>query len=295
MPYPSTISTFTNPQPTDKLNSPSHSSIETAQNTGLTELQTFLGTLSSTAGTIIYDVRAAASDGGGHVQTANKGGTGQTSYNKGDVLVATSSSVLAKLTVGTDNQVLAANSSAASGVNWKTLTNSTNKIANSASIVFVSSVAAETSLFSVPVPGSTLGTSNAVRATVFIRHLATDGASSILLAANYGATTVASMLLTGGVGIPASLPSIRGTMTFNLIANNSTTAQRGIFNLNVSRDQLDTTHIASSSVVGRITGYLSGAAAEDSSAIKNIGMTVKFPTSNLNQFAIDGYTVEQIT
>src|SRR3990167_10005990 len=99
MPYPSTLSSFTDPVPTDKLSTTPHSSIETAQNTGLREVQAFVGTLSSNVGTLVYDIRGAGSDGGGHVQTANKGGTGQTAYTKGDILVATSSSVLTKLAV----------------------------------------------------------------------------------------------------------------------------------------------------------------------------------------------------
>lgn len=122
MTWPSTVSTFTNPNATDKLNAPSHSSIETAQNTGLTELQTFIGTLSSAAGTLMYDVRSSNSDGGGHVQAVNKGGTGLTSYSKGNLLVATSQSVLAKLAVGTDGQVLQADSTQQSGVGWATAT-----------------------------------------------------------------------------------------------------------------------------------------------------------------------------
>src|SRR3990167_4965504 len=103
MPWPSTLSSFTDPVPADKLSTTPHSSIETAQNTGLKEVQAFVGTLSSNVGTLIYDIRAAGSDGGGHVQVANKGGTGQTAYTKGDLLVASSSSVLTKLAVGTND------------------------------------------------------------------------------------------------------------------------------------------------------------------------------------------------
>lgn len=119
MPYPSTISTFTTPLATDRLNSPSHSSIESAQNTGLTEIQTFLGTTNTSAlGTIVYDVRSPDSNGGGHVQSANKGGTGQTSFTNGDILVAQSSSVLSKLAIGADGAQLVADSTQALGVKW---------------------------------------------------------------------------------------------------------------------------------------------------------------------------------
>lgn len=118
MPWPSTLSSFTDPNPSDKLSTTPHSSIETAQNTGLREVQAFVGTLSSAVGTLVYDIRAAASNGGGHVQTANKGGTGQTTYTKGDMLVATSSSVLAKLAVGTNDQAILADSAQAAGIKW---------------------------------------------------------------------------------------------------------------------------------------------------------------------------------
>lgn len=118
MPYPSTVGSFTNPQASNKLNSPSHSSIETAQNTALTEIQTFVGTEASTVGTLFYDIRSTNSNGGGHIQTANKGGTGQTAYTKGDLLVATSSSVLAKLGVGSNSQYLMADSNSQAGMQW---------------------------------------------------------------------------------------------------------------------------------------------------------------------------------
>lgn len=287
MAYPSTVTTFTNPQPTDKLNSPSHSSIEGAQNTGLTEIQTFLGTLASTAGTIIYDVRATASDGGGHVQGMTKGGTGFTSYTKGDVLVATNTSTLTKLAVGTDNQVLAANSSTASGVNWKTLTSDTNKVANSGSIVGVGGGAdAEQSIFSVTVNGSTLGTGNAVTAKVYVSRLfggSTPPGGSILLNANYGSQTLASILISN----PS--PALVGEMGYTVIANGSTTAQRGNFKLNLfGLNRVD-------SVVGSMD-FATGTGTLDSSANQSFGITMRQTPSAFGGLTqISGYTVEKIT
>ena len=119
MAYPSTLSAFTDPTPADKLSTTPHSSIETAQNTGIKEVQAFIGTESSNVGTIMYDVRGADSGGGGHVQTANKGGTGQTTYTKGDTLVATSSSVVSKFAVGSDGTVAVADSGAAAGLSYQ--------------------------------------------------------------------------------------------------------------------------------------------------------------------------------
>lgn len=118
MAYPSVISTLSTPQATDRLNSPSHSTLHQNENTGITETQTFVGTLSSAVGTLVYDIRSTTSNGGGHVQTANKGGTGQTSFNKGDLLIGQSSSVLTRLAVGSDGLGLLADSTAATGVRW---------------------------------------------------------------------------------------------------------------------------------------------------------------------------------
>lgn len=122
MPWPSTLTSFTDPNPSNRLNNPSHSSIETAQNTGLEELQAFIGVntgaTASAVGTLLYDVKAPGSNGGGHIQTANKGGTGQTAYTKGDLLVASSSSVLARLAVGSNGNVLKVNSGTTAGLAW---------------------------------------------------------------------------------------------------------------------------------------------------------------------------------
>lgn len=129
MSYPSTIATIPNPNATDRLNSPSHSSIHTLVNDNIQAIQTFVGTLSSTAGSLTYDIRSANSDGGGHVQTANKGGTGQTVYTKGDLLVAKSSSVLSRIAVGGDGTVLVADSTQETGVKWGAIAGAHNAIA----------------------------------------------------------------------------------------------------------------------------------------------------------------------
>lgn len=119
--WPSVISNIPDPQASDRLNSPSHSGIERSQNANIEAIQNFVGIdgASSVVGTLIYDVRSPASNGGGHVQTANKGGTGQTSYTKGDMLVGQSTSVLTKLAIGTDGAILTADSSQAVGMKWK--------------------------------------------------------------------------------------------------------------------------------------------------------------------------------
>lgn len=119
--FPSTFSVFNRPTVNDRLNSPAHSTLHNSVSSAVGQLEAVIGRDgdSSIAGTLIYQIRSADSNGGGHVQTANKGGTGQTAFTKGDILVATSSSVLAKLAVtGIDGQALVADSATAAGVKW---------------------------------------------------------------------------------------------------------------------------------------------------------------------------------
>jgi hypothetical protein len=47
-----------------------------------------------------------------------RGGTGLASYTKGDILGASAATTLTKLTVGTNSQVLRANSATATGLEW---------------------------------------------------------------------------------------------------------------------------------------------------------------------------------
>lgn len=119
--FPSILTTYTTPLATDRLNSPSHSGIEGNQNSGLVQVEAVIGIegASSVVGSMQYLIKSPASDGGGHVQSANKGGTGQTTYTKGDILIAQSSSVLTKVAASaTDGYALVTDSTQATGVKW---------------------------------------------------------------------------------------------------------------------------------------------------------------------------------
>lgn len=287
MTYPSTISTFTNPLSSDRLNNPAHSAIETAQNTGLKQVQTFLGVEgpSSTLGTLIYDVRSPGSDGGGHVQTAVKGGTGQTTFTKGDILIAQSASVLAKLAVGLDTQILAANSSVGAGVNWVNPTN--NRVISSASVIGVTA-GVETSVANGTVVGSTLGTANALRATVMVNRWNTRNGSSVLVRGVYGGGTVASVMFNSPADMSAALP-ISGNIVFTLIANNNVALQRGVLQVNLAQ----TKQVPDTIPSVMINLYNANTSSINSSANQPFGITVNMSNGN-DAFTTDGSIIEKI-
>lgn len=298
MPWPSTISAFSNPVPSDRLNSPSHSSVETAQNTGLTELQTFIGVntgaTASAVGTLLYDIRATGSDGGGHVQAANRGGTGQTTFTLGDTLFAANSSTLSKLAVGADGQILVANSSTATGVNW--VNNDTGKISTSASVITVTEGTAA-SVYSVTVTGSTLGISNAVRATIPVTRWGFPTQNSVIAVARYGGQTIGSIMLVSNGG------SVVGEFKHTIIANNSATSQRHIIEAtgmmwNAGQGDLNQQLLLGlgantpSSIVS-FNNKTTATSSINSSANQTLGMEVRLVGSN-GVFETAGHIVERI-
>lgn len=62
----------------------------------------------------------------GSTIAVNKGGTNLTSYTKGDLMVASASTTLNKLAVGTDGQILTADSTQTTGTKWSTYAGTTS-------------------------------------------------------------------------------------------------------------------------------------------------------------------------
>jgi hypothetical protein len=288
MAYPSTFSSFNRPTTSDRLNNPSHSALHNTVSSALGQVEAVIGLSgdSSTLGTIIGDLRSPDSNGGGHIQAVNKGGTGQTSYTKGDLLVATSSSVLAKLVVGSDNQVLIANSSTASGVNWGVP--QATKISATASIITVVGVDGtfpDTSILSVTIPGSTLGTSNVIRYTGLVNNYTGGSGASVLTKAFYGNNQIGSVLIRPTAN---SAGSIFGEIKVTLFANNSDSLQRGILEVNLRRTS-DTYQNLASVIALRNMNTTS----VQSSANQTLGVVIT-PYGAGQNITIDGTIVEKI-
>lgn len=290
--FPSVLNTFNRPTPSDRLNSPSHSGLHNTVSSALGQVEAFIGRAgdSSTAGTLLYDVRSPDSNGGGHVQTAVKGGTGQTTYTKGDLLVASSPSVLTKLAIGADGTVLKSNSSMASGVEWSPGPGKIGASASTFTAVFATGVS-QSSLMSATVLGSTLGTTNAVRGTLYISNYSggNGGPTSVLLAANYGNGVVASVMFRAANNISGS---VSGTIQYALIANNSATSQKAILNVNLFKFLSDP---ATASTIG-VTMYNSNTSSINSSANQTFGITAMGGGSgDTAYFTVDGHTIEKIS
>lgn len=300
MPFPSTLSTFTLPNPTQRLNSPSQSSIVGTLSSVLGQVEAVIGVdgTNSVVGTMMYHLRSSASEGGGHVQGVAFGGTGQTTYSKGNILVATSASVLAKLSVGNDGQVLAADSSTASGVKWANTT--TNKIYTNASVIQIRS-ATETSIFSTSLTGSTLGTNNAVKTTTHLSAWQLNTYGSVLTSFQYGGQTVASVML---VPTSGSTTSTVGVVTHTMIANAATDQQRHFLNLSYKMWSADTgwginpafnlftPFVSNVGSVFSIDVSTNTTSSINSSANQTYGMTVRTFKSDTMDFG--GTVVEKI-
>lgn len=239
MAYPSTFSTFNRPGSSDRLNNPSHSALHNTVSSALGQVEAVIGLSgnSSTLGTIIGDLRSPDSNGGGHVQTANKGGTGQTSYTKGDLLVATSSSVLAKLAVSsTTGEILTADTTQAAGLKWAAPAGQSKISINTGSVIVSGGPASVAQvLFATSILGSTLGTGNAVRLTGAIQNIA--GQNNVEFVANYGNNVVASVTM----AVPGSGSVLSGTLEFMMAGRGGVSSQIGWIKLDAGFNRMGDT------------------------------------------------------
>lgn len=223
MAFPSTLSAFPRPNPTDLLNSPSHSGLHNTVSSALGQVEAVIGVEgnSSVVGTLMQIVKSPGSQGGGHVQGAAFGGTGQTTFAKGDMFVAQSASVISKLAVGADNTQLVADSSTSVGVKWATP--STTKVQINLTPASVVSNNNELQLFAASILGNTLGTTNAIR---FMGALSTfvNRADSFTVRALYGPNSVFTILINNVAG---NVVGAQGVIDGMIVANGATNSQKG--------------------------------------------------------------------
>lgn len=304
MSFPSTITAFPIPNPTSRLNNPSHSALENLQSSTIGQIETVIGLSgdSSTLGTLIGDVRSPGSNGGGHVQTANKGGTGQTSYNKGDLLFGQSQSVLTKFAIGQDNTYLVADSTQPVGVKWTPIT--IPKVAVSGSVVaYTGSTLAsgETSIMSITIPASTLGTNGVIRARIFLKgiHPPGSGASdAIRFRTNFGSASIAVIGVGSIFNNVSGLGSISGVIETTIIASNTLLSQVGETNTNLVQYFVGSERFPSS--VAGAQAFLFSNLSQDAGAAQIIGLTAQNIGANPNNitsdqaFTVQGFIIEKL-
>ncbi len=283
MAYPSVLSTLATPQPTDRLSSPSHSTLHQNENSAILEIERAVGLDSSILGTVIGDLRNPLSNGGGHVQTANKGGTGQTTFNKGDLLVGQNSSTLTKLAIGADNLVLQTDSSQAVGVKWGAA--AASKIAVQSSTVGGTGTSVLTTFFNASVIGSTLGTNNAIRVTAVFSNLnsGTSGTQASFKL-NYGN----NVLVSTGSNLPSGgLTATKGFIDGLIVGNGSANAQKASMRVIFTDEGSENTGQANVGITKfMIAGYGTGSVV--SSANQNLSISVQTDQSSsiLGEFIV---------
>ncbi len=251
---------------------------------------------SSVLGTIEGDLRSPDSSGGGHVQTANKGGTGQTSYTKGDLLVATSTSVLSKFAVSSvAGQVLTVDPSQAAGIKWGT-SGAANNIYSGSSVVVIAGGqgSVETVLFSASILGSTLGTNKAIHYSAFIDKLIIPANGSLSIKVKYGNNQInAAALNPGSNAFPGS--GIVSGFIDGFIINKSISSQIGTYKGVLAYSDPSGATLNVNTSVATIYAPLTTASIE-SSADQNLVITGLFGSGGQTNSVLTGaFIIEKIS
>ena len=174
---------------------------QTAANVGFTPAGTIAATNVQTAIEEVATEAANATNLTSGTVAVGRGGTGVTSYTKGDLLAASASTTLNKLGVGTNGQVLRANSATATGLEWGAdFVGTVTSVSGSGAI----SVANGTTTPAISVASASTSTAGVVQLSD-----STSTTSSVLAAT---ATAVKSAYDLAD----AALPKAGGTVTGNI-------------------------------------------------------------------------------
>jgi hypothetical protein len=136
--------------------------------------------------------------------------------------------------------------------------------------VTVSGTAAETAIFTITIPGGTLGTQNGVRVTIYGTYVK-NAAGSMEIRAKYGATTVCDSGA-GTIAPGASATAEQFILLVNLFGGGTTGTQKGSMQMGASLE---------SGNVGLVTtNFDYGTATEDSTVDKTFTVTVQWSSNS---------------
>lgn len=238
----------------------------------------------------ITDIDASSSLKTGTAVPVANGGTGQTAKTaafdalaptttKGDVIVSDGSDNV-RMAVGADGTYLKANSAQSEGVEWSTIPGST-LVAKSLTPVTVSNTTTETTLHSVTIPASTLGSADGIYFNIIASAFAVETSKTCTVRLKYGSTTVATAVVdTGANSVSGGSGSIEGY----LFGNGTTSSQKGMIK----------GHFGGNGYSAE--GAASGTSAEDSTSALSLVVTVQFNnTGATNAITSTGIVVTPLT
>lgn len=160
------------------------------------------------------------------------------------------------------------------------------KLAISTTDVTISNTTTETTLFTVSVPGGTLLTNNGIRIKMFVSGISLDSSRTMTIRLKFGSTTITSIApsATGGV---TNKP---GYFDFFILANGSTSSQKGIINGIVYT--LDSNIYNGALPVNNFLA--TGTASEDSTSAKTLTITGQGSIASLNVAITVSHVVAEI-
>lgn len=289
MTFPSTLQAFPRPTPTDRLNSPSHSALHNTVSSALGQVEAVIGVdgANSVVGTLMYNVRSPASNGGGHVQSANKGGTGQTTFTKGDILVAQNASTISKLAVSSvTGNVLQVDPSAAVGIKWGTA--GANKLQVNTYSVLASAVGNNV-IFSASILGSVLGINNAIRYTGHLQNL--SAGTDVAFVVRYGASGGVSSVVAMTIPISSVVGAV-GTIEGMIVGNGAVNSQKHYMTINAMKP---IANVGAEIGIQGVQGTATGSSSINSEADQTLSITTSFTSgTTLNSIITGMFVVEKI-
>jgi hypothetical protein len=194
---------------------------------------------------------------------------------KGDLVISDGTDPI-RVAVGSNNQLLVADSAQSSGVRW---TDAPSVLTRANTLQTVVNTTTETSVFSFSVPGNTLGTTRMMRLTLLGDILNNSGATvTFTPRIKFGATT----LYADAISLSTSGNRRGFCATIYLSAQNATNVQTLGGHLTLSGNGTTTTGIGDFGASSTGDTAISGSAAIDSTAAQTFTVTIQFGTANAN-------------